>query len=244
MRIAGSDFKPRLVPTLAALFVLSATLALGNWQLNRAKEKRALQARYDRLSQDAPIAMPSQLVDPKDYQFRRVEVEGAFAPKYQIFLDNQISHGVVGYHVLTPMRIGVGSFYVLVDRGWIARGEHRTELPSVTTSLQPLRLEGIAVVPSKKFLELSSDTVEGSIWQNVVLERYQKVVPFQVQPVVIEQVNDTGDGLVREWLRPDTGVERHLGYAFQWFAMALATVILYVVLNAKRGDKKDNAGTN
>ena len=91
------------------------------------------------------------------------------------------------------------------------------------------------MVPSQKFLELSPATVSGSVWQNLVLSRYRERTGVDVMPVVLLQRNEAGDGLVRSWERPDTGIEKHLGYAFQWFALAAAVSITYLALNFKRG---------
>jgi surfeit locus 1 family protein len=43
------------------------------------------------------------------------------------------------------------------------------------------------------------------------------------------------DGFERRW-RPALGFgpERHLGYALQWFAFALLTVVLFIALNLRR----------
>ena len=66
------------------------------------------------------------------------------------------------------------------------------------------------------------------------LERFRAAVPIAVQPVVIEQENDSGDGLKREWGEPDLGIERHYGYAFQWFALAAAILVIYVVHHVRK----------
>jgi surfeit locus 1 family protein len=36
------------------------------------------------------------------------------------------------------------------------------------------------------------------------------------------------EGLLREWPQAATGVEKHYGYAFQWFGLALLIALLYV----------------
>jgi surfeit locus 1 family protein len=38
----------------------------------------------------------------------------------------------------------------------------------------------------------------------------------------------SADQLVRNWPAPATGVAKHHGYAFQWFALSALVVILYV----------------
>jgi surfeit locus 1 family protein len=55
-----------------------------------------------------------------------------------------------------------------------------------------------------------------------------------LQPVIVQQHNDLGDGLVRNWPRPDARIDVHRAYALQWFAMSAAIVILYLVLYVRR----------
>ena len=95
-------------------------------------------------------------------------------------------------------------------------------------------MEGIAVVPSSHIFELDAKTVEGSVWQNLVLGRYVKWSGFRLQPIVVQQTSPAADGLVRAWGRPDTGVNMHRGYAFQWYALAITILITYVALSFKR----------
>ena len=59
-------------------------------------------------------------------------------------------------------------------------------------------------------------------------------LPIALQPVVIQQESEIDDGLKREWSAPDLGIDKHYGYAFQWFAMAAAIVIIYLVCNVRK----------
>jgi surfeit locus 1 family protein len=236
----GFEFKPRLWSSVAAGVVLLLMLGLGNWQLNRAREKLELEGRLEELTKQPPVSLPATLVNPDEYQFRHVEVQGRFAEPYTIYLDNRIYHGIAGYHVIVPLQIDDSRTYVLVNRGWVARARERLDLPKIPVPQEQMKISGIAVIPSKKIFELSTQTVEGKIWQNLVLERYRNTVPFEIQPIVIEQQNDTADGLVRDWERPDVGVNMHRGYAFQWFTLAAAVAILYFVLNVKRASPRQD----
>ncbi|HVS27441.1 MAG TPA: SURF1 family protein [Burkholderiales bacterium] len=231
------EFKPKLLSSIAAAAMFVLVLSLGNWQLNRASEKLRLQQRIEELAKQPPVRLPASEVNAEDYRYRPVEVEGRFAGSYTIYIDNRIYHGVPGYHVITPLQIGNSARYVLIERGWIARGDER-RAPLVPTPENTLIINGLAAIPSNKVFELSTQTEEGNVWQNLVLERYRKAVPLAIQPLVIEQRNDTGDGLVRDWEKPDVGINMHRGYAFQWFALAVAVAVLYVVVNVKRVPQK------
>jgi surfeit locus 1 family protein len=227
-------FKPSLWPTLAALAGIVLTLALGNWQLNRGGEKSALAQRIMAANRDALIALPATTIRSEDVAWRRVEVRGRFEPKYAVFIDNRVLHGVVGYHVVMPLRIGESERYVLVNRGWVAATDTRAQLPQITTASEAVTVVGLATLPSKRYLELSNTVAEGKVWENLTLERYRAAVPIAIQPVVIEQENDLGDGLKREWGAPDLGIEKHYGYAFQWFALAAAILIFYLFSHVRK----------
>jgi len=165
------QFKPSLWPTLAALAGIVLTLALGNWQLNRGSEKSALAQRIMAANRDAPIALPASAISSEDVAWRRVEVRGRFEPKYAVFIDNRVLHGVVGYHVLMPLRIGDSERYVLVNRGWVAATDTRSQLPQVATASGMVTVVGLATLPSRRYLELSNTVTEGKVWQNLTLER-------------------------------------------------------------------------
>lgn len=226
--------RPIWLPTVAAIAVLALAITAGIWQTNRAQFKRDLQARYEAQEKAAPVALPGTLVDAEAFRFRRVSVAGQFDPAHEILLDNRVLNGKPGYHVVTPLKLENAAMYVLVDRGWVARGADRTLLPEIRTPLGAVVVEGIAAPPSGKYLELSTQTVEGKVWQNLDMQRMAGLLRYPVQAVVITQLNDNGDGLMRHWARPDVGIEKHVGYAFQWFALAVATIVIYLVMYAKR----------
>jgi len=231
-------FQPRLVTTLAATAGIALTLALAHWQVGRAHEKEALAARLESLAKDAPVTLSSVEVRVEDVEWRRVTARGRFDARYGVLIDNRISHGVAGYHVVMPLELasnnGGGSRYVLVNRGWIAGNADRSRLPEVRTPEATVEITGLAITPSRRFLELSDRVAEGRVWQNLTLDRYRQAVPIALQPVVIQQETALDDGLVREWDPPNLGVDKHYGYAFQWLALAATVLVFYLVTHVKR----------
>ncbi len=238
MTILGWQIRVKLWPTVAATLVIIILLMLGNWQLSRAHEKEVRQERLDRLSQQPVISLPTTPIRLEDYQFRQIEVHGTYVPSHTIYLDNKIYRGVAGYQIITPVKLGASSMHVLINRGWIAAGRYRNQLPKVPTPSGEVIVSGIANSPTQRTLELSAETVSGQVWENLHLDRYREATGLTLQTLVILQQDDVKDGLIRQWSRPDSGAARNLGYAFQWFSMALAVLILYLVLSVKRDRSK------
>ena len=227
-------FRPALLPGAMALMAIVLAVSLGNWQTRRAEEKLALGRELDDAARHAVLTLSSDAVDAHDYAFRRVSVRGEYSLKHTILLDNKVLRGVVGYQVLTPLKIGGGDRYVLVNRGWIAAGARRDSLPRIQTPAGIEPVEGVAVVPGGHILELDAKTEEGVVWQNLVFARYAKWSGLKLQPIVLQQTSEAADGLARVWGRPDTGADKHRGYAFQWYALAVTILIVYAALSFRR----------
>lgn len=233
------QFCPGLWPTLAAAILAVLTFSLGNWQMDRATYKRGLQARID-AGERAPILwVGAAPVTKAQVLYRRVRVQGVFDPRYQILLDNRIHDGVAGYHVLTPLIIDRSQRAVLVNRGWIPVGKNRNALPLIPTTLARVKITGLATDPDTRYFELSAATPQGRVWQNLNFKRYAAWSGLELQPFVLQQSNDSGDGLIRDWPRPDTGVSTHLSYALQWYGLAATLAVLWLGLNVKRKEIRD-----
>jgi len=226
--------RPRLMPTLAAALGIAITTSLGNWQLDRAAEKLQLQQRMEQGGHGSAIHLGTDPVQTADMAYYKVEASGEFLPEDTVYLDNRVRNGVAGYELITPLRLNGGARCVLVNRGWVAAGPDRRHLPEVRTPAGKIRVEGVALPGNQRGFELSDQVRVGRLWENVTVERYRSAFGLELQPIIVRAQNDLGDGLSRDWPPPDVGVDRHRAYAAQWFAMALAILVLYVVLTIKR----------
>ncbi|MGB9128563.1 MAG: SURF1 family protein [Thiobacillus sp.] len=244
LRVGPWQFAPTVLPTLAALFFFVLTLSLGNWQSGRADTKRELQARYEAAVREAPIHLGSDLLDHDSALNRKLEVEGVFDDAHTILIDNRVLNGVAGYHVLTPLRIQGGEVYILVNRGWVATGRTRDRVPAPPTPPGVVRLEGMAVDPQTRYFELSDTPPQGRVWQNLDFDRYVKATRLPLQPVLLLQTSEQADGLQRSWPRPDTGVESHVSYAFQWYSLAATLVVLWLIINIRRFREGDASSSS
>jgi len=228
-----------LVPTLAALALVILTVSLGNWQMRRADEKRALHASREAAARDPAIRVPADDFDPSSLRGRKVVARGELLPRWTVFVDNRTHKGIAGFHVLSPLRITGSDRHVLVLRGWVASDpRERTRLPDLATPAGEVEIEGIAERDLEKALELGRSAAPGPgdrLWQNADLASFARWSGLAMQPVVVRETvaprigaDERDDGLVRDWPDPGSGVDKHLGYAFQWYALAVLAAGLWV----------------
>jgi surfeit locus 1 family protein len=233
----------RWAPVVAVWLLVPVFLALGYWQLQRADEKRRLQEEYDSRA-GVLVRVEPRLQSVEALRFYRVEVSGVYEPDRQFLLDNRVHHGRAGYHVVTPLKIGDSDVRVLVNRGWVALGESRDKLPVIDTPGHAVTLTGLAMVPSEKGYRLAEPNSAAKTWPPVWLyldlKRFGRAVTYPVQPVVILLDEGHASGFAREWSRLDAGIAVHQGYAFQWFALAVALTGLYFVLRWRRSRSPDS----
>lgn len=208
----------------------AAGVALGNWQAGRASEKRALGEQLEQAMRAPAIDISSHISDPATAISRRVVARGRFDAERTVYLDNKLRHGQPGYEVVTPLRLD-GS-HVLVNRGWVASGRTRDELPRVPTPTGMVRIEGMARARLPAALELGKP--RGRVRQNLDIAAFGAETGLQLLPLAIEQHSAADDGLVRDWPRPDLGIEKHESYALQWYSLAALAVALFVGLSIRR----------
>lgn len=216
--------------TLLALLAVAVTASLGRWQLSRAATKEALQASMEaRLAE--PVLDGATLrgeVAADALLHRRIVAHGQWLADRTVFLDNRQMNGRVGFFVVTPLRLEGSDAAVLVQRGWVPRNfEDRNRVPVVETPAGPVTVVGRIVPPPGKLYELGA-TEAGPIRQNLDLAQFKAETGLPLAAVSIQQMDAAGDGLARDWPLGNTGVDKHYGYAFQWFGLCALIAVLYV----------------
>lgn len=205
-------------------------IALGTWQLHRAQYKRDL-AQTIESQANLPVLFNETGVqaapDLKDLH-RRVRLRGQWLRDATIFWDNRQMRGKNGFIVLTPLQLEGSSTIVLVQRGWVQRNFlDRTQVPQVQTPHGVIVIQGqIAPFPSRRIA--LGGTESGPIWQNPDFLEYRSRFGDAIADISVRLTSDTSDGLLREWSAPDDGVDKHLGYAFQWFTLSAVVAIYFL----------------
>lgn len=213
-----------VVPVVAGLIVALVTVQLGNWQTRRAEEKRDMQTRIQVLKTAGPVAVRSGEPDPAE--FSRVSIAGKWLPEAAILLDNRVHQGQPGYEVLMPLRIDGQSDAVLVNRGWLPADRDRRVVPAVPEAASPARIEGMVMFPEEAPFTLADQARDGPRWQYIDLEAFREWSGEAVRGWVVRQTSAADDGLVRDWPAPYAGIDRHRGYALQWYSLAALSLAL------------------
>jgi surfeit locus 1 family protein len=223
----------RWVVLLAALASAGGTARLGLWQLDRAAQKVALQQAIDSRGQLSPLdvqALASTATAAEAQHYRQVHLAGAWVGAHTVWLDNRQMEGAPGLFVVTPLLLGDGTA-LLVQRGWQPRDPHdRAHIVVPPTPAGTVRLLGRIAPPPARLYDFSAGE-GGRIRQNLDIDAFARETGLKLRPLTILQDDSaafSGDGLRRQWAKPAVDVDRHYGYAFQWFALSALIAGLYV----------------
>lgn len=214
--------------TVATALACALTVSLGFWQLSRAAQKTALsqamsaQAGATELSADTLVAAK----DTTALLHQPARLSGEWLADHTVFLDNRQMRDRVGFYVVTPLKLHSGAV-VLVYRGWVARNFlDRAALPVVVTPAGAVAVQGrIAPQPGKLYEPGTPSRT--TIRQNLDIALFAEETRLPLLNVVLMQGGNQDEGLLREWPVINLGVDKHYGYAAQWFGIAALIVALY-----------------
>jgi surfeit locus 1 family protein len=235
--LAGFSRRSVLLAAVGLLILAAITLALGNWQVRRAQEKRTLAELREKALASAALELSSQTLSPQRIDGLKARVTGRFEPSGTIFLDNRTFKGQAGFHVLTPLLPEAGGPPLLILRGWVARNVNDSaQFPVVDTPQGPVTVEGLIVARLPQALQLGEPgrpKPGEKIWQYFDLERYSEWLGQSIHPYVLRQISASNDRLIREWMHPADAVDKHRAYALQWYSMT-AGIVLFGLFAAFR----------
>lgn len=228
---------------MVTILLLCLLVNLGFWQMRRAHAKEFLLERLAQRTQLAPVTLDQLLSHGSDLADYPLQVTGRFLEQYSLLLDNRSHNGIAGYQVLTAF-LTEGRI-LLVNRGWIARGPSRDVFPEIpAVAAQPTsdgtlqRVSGVTHQPSPNYFVLKEDDYTKVSWpyliQKIDLEKSSLLFDYPVLPFVLRLQPDQSSGFVREWHNNIMGPEKHYGYALQWFSLAFALVVIYLVVNTSK----------
>lgn len=224
-------------PVLAAIAGIALFCALGFWQLERYELKQDLFQAFERAVERSPRTVTElERLDALD-PYTPVELSGRYDLSRQIMLDNRIRDGRVGVEVFTPLRLDSGGA-VLVNRGWLPMERQRRRLPHAPGPQGPMTVSGLAAPPPATGIQLG-EVGEPDSWPwltpYLIPDLAQEALGLSLPGKVVLLDPEAPGGFLRDWAPGMLPPERHLGYAVQWFALALTAAVVWVLLTVKQG---------
>ncbi len=226
---------------MAMALVITTAISLGNWQTRRAEEKLAIEQAIIARGQLAPLDAAGIKPGQQPEEFRRVVADGEFVADWPLYLENRPHGAQSGFYLLMPFRLTDSGDVVLVARGWFPRDPvDRARVPDVPVPKGRQRIEGSVRSHATRVMQLgdASAVKPGAILQNIDPAGFAAASGLHMRAFIIEQLNDTHDGLVRDWPAPSAGVDKHRGYAFQWYALAAAAFLFYLITGIRSARKR------
>jgi surfeit locus 1 family protein len=237
----GAQRRPlRLLwPAVATLTGCAFLIFLGVWQLQRLAWKEGLIAEIAARAKAPPQPLPppnrwAQL-RPDDYEYRHVELDGAFDNDREALVFRPAGGPArePGYLVLTPLRLDSGAF-VIVNRGFVpldrkdpaARGEIEGRTHVTGLMRQP---------ESRNFFTPADDPETGQYFTRdpaLIAAHFglAPAAPFSVDA----DASPTSGVLPRGGASELTFPNNHLAYALTWFGLALALIGVFAAFARQR----------
>jgi len=237
IKVGSRIFAPRVFTTLLTLVLIVMLISLGRWQLRRADEKRAL---FDSFAAGTDTTRPIDLRTPRLPRYQHVEAGGHYDQDRQILIDNMVNAERAGYFVITPFALTDGG-WVLVNRGWVPLGRSRAVRPIIRVTGDARRLRGRTDHMPSPGIQMGTKAeleppypVVASFPSHADIARLLHESSWTNATDLVLLDPGEPDGYVRNWSAPGFPPMRHIGYAVQWFALALTLLVIYVVTNLRR----------
>lgn len=229
-----------VVGWLAALLAIAAFSSLGHWQLGRQQEKqRMLDQVAATVSARTPLPLAAATDPARTRGYDWSAGAGHFAEAPAVLLDNQQRNGRAGVRVYRAFVPDAGSGPLLVELGWLPLPPDRT-LPAVPRPTGARQVAGLLAPPPSHGIGPAgiAAQADGTLLA-IGLDPATLAAPLQqpaLAPRVLKLDPDLDIGYARDLdVLPNTlPPERHLGYAVQWFALALAVLVTALILTTRR----------
>lgn len=247
------DFEWRL--TLFSLLLFPALVSLGFWQLDRAEEKVALAAAEQARSVQRAQSLASLLSDsrPAELAFTPVELRGRFHPEWSVLKDNQLREGRYGVDVLGLFYDEDAQRWALLNRGWVLADPARRSLPAIEIPAGEITVQAAVYMPPGDPYTLAPENTESLEWpllaqdpsDPLLQQAIATALGAELFPLELRLAPDQPGGFRRDWPLVNSSPAKHRGYALQWFTMAAALLVLFVlrssnlwaVLRGRRGQE-------
>lgn len=243
--------KHNLLWLIVTVLVFSALVKLGVWQNARALEKEQRLIKIEKLTTQNAISLAqvvalanqsNTVTEINDYP---VFVAGQFDKEQVFLLDNQVSKGRLGYRAYQV--VVTDNYAVLVSLGWVQGSINRQELPEVAALDGQHQFKGNVRLIEVGIL-LQEQEFSQVQWplrvQQIELDKFSALTGRQLLPFVVYLDKNEVLGFEKNWQPIVMPPEKHRAYAFQWFSLALAWLLLMLWAKFGVNINKNNKNNN
>ena len=232
----GFKWQPNAKILVFSLLMMPLILSLGFWQLERGKEKQQIVDHHKYNQQLPPIISPNQLASGEDHQYRLAWIQGTVDNQRIIILDNKVKNGRPGYEILQPVTVSGLPEKLLINRGWVEASLDRDILPTIPAVDNNVQLRGYLYHTLKGGYRLDDGINQVQDWPSrvgwITLQRAQELYGESFLPYQLRLDQDSPGALKTGWATVAVQPEKHVGYAVQWFAMAITLLIMTIIANS------------
>lgn len=227
-----------ILPSILITATFAFLVSLGFWQLERADDKRSIEASIKQANTGSvELIKKEEGLQSKEYY--EVRLQGKYLSDKQFIYDNQIVDQVSGYYVLTPYALEGQSKAILINRGFIPWNGRRDKLADIVIGQETRKIKVQISKPIKR-MELKPSEVGiqfPALIQSIDLQDMADRAKVDFSSVIGLLDASASNGFIRKW-EPYTGsIEKHIGYAVQWFLMALVLAIIGIRIAIKQRKK-------
>lgn len=219
-------FHFRYMSLLLLSLTTIALVALGIWQLDRAKQKETINEQFT----NSTFKNIEEISEIK--KFKPIKAKGQFNNTQQIIIDNIVQQGAIGQFVITPFELDEKRPLLMVNRGWIKKLKSVDYVTDITVNNLWRTINGrIGQLPKigiRNTQIFSNDKSWPRITHFPTLDEISIELKRETFPFILLLSSDDPDGFKREWKPIQSGPKTHYFYAIQWFLMALVLLIISV----------------
>ena len=211
------------------IIVILILCGLGTWQVARYNDKQVRIAQIETRAEQGVLdhsrlaSLP--LDDVRDVQ---VQVQPLQVSEQVMWLDNRQRNGRVGYELIVPVQTESG--WLLANMGWRQGRKDRLSLPAVPllTELNDELIGAVSVPGLNRFVQETAvnDGQFPKVIQQIEFNGISALLGQPLLPYMLT-VTQTHPDFERQWQPVVMAPQKHLGYALQWFGLAIAAGVIY-----------------
>ncbi len=241
---ARRQFRPRLIPAIAALVALFILLGLGTWQVERLAWKADLISRIEAGLAAQPVDLPARIDQPADWDYVRVRVTGRFLHDRESYIGPRLyprpdGRQEQGVHVLTPLLRDDGAGVVLIDRGWVPLDKRDPSSRAQGKVEGSVTISAIARVPQDRvFMQPDNDPATRTFFWLDMQALAGIAGVDRLAPLVLQADASANPGGLPIGGRTIVALKNdHLSYALTWYGLALTLVGVFIAASFRRREE-------